>query len=481
MSTPPRLEETEVLPSQPLFPPKWSANFLQIISSELKKQRGIAIPLMAMNLTWFAKIAITTSFLGRLGELQLAGGTLGSTFANVTGFSVLNGLCGAMEPICGQAYGAKNFKLLHKTFFMTTFLLLLVTLPISFLWLNVDRILLHFGQQKDMVAIAKSYLFYLLPDLVATSFLCPLKAYLSCQGITIPTMLCSSLGLVFHIPINILLSRIRGLEGVSMAVWITDIMVVILLAAYVIIMETSKGGAWKEGGWLDQGINDWISLLRLSGPCCLTSCLEWWCYEILVLVTGCLANSRQAVSVLAIVLNFDYLLYSVMLSLATSASTRVSNELGANRADLAYRAALVSLATGFLLGCLGALVMVASRGVWGLLFSHDMGVIRMVRKMMVLMALIETLNFPLVVSGGIIRGTARPRLGMYANVAGFYLLALPLGVALAFTARLGLGGLLMGFMAGTAACLILSVVFIAGIDWAEEAGKAQVLACAGER
>lgn len=66
---------------------------------ELRVQRGIALPMVAMNLAWFAKTAITTAFLGRLGELSLAGGALGFTFANVTGFSVLNGLCGAMEPI----------------------------------------------------------------------------------------------------------------------------------------------------------------------------------------------------------------------------------------------------------------------------------------------------------------------------------------------------------------------------------------------
>jgi len=59
-----------------------------------------------MSLTWFAKTVITTAFLGRLGELQLARGTLGFFFANVPGFSVLTGLSSAMEPICGQAHGA---------------------------------------------------------------------------------------------------------------------------------------------------------------------------------------------------------------------------------------------------------------------------------------------------------------------------------------------------------------------------------------
>lgn len=171
-----------------------------------------------------------------------------------------------------------------------------------------------------------------------------------------------------------------------------------------------------------------------------------------------------------------YLLFSVMLSLATCASTRVSNELGANQAGRAYQSAYVSLGASTISGCIGALVMVGVRGVWGSLFSHDQGIIKGVKKMMLLMALIEVVNFPLAVCGGIVRGTARPWLGMYANLGGFYFLALPMAVLLAFKAALGLGGLLVGFLIGLVACLILLVVFVVRIDWEVEAEKAQKLA-----
>ncbi|KAL3820196.1 hypothetical protein ACJIZ3_006101 [Penstemon smallii] len=474
------MEERKAEKNQPIHPlrpfiltPKCSENLtLTTLQSELKTQWRIGAPLVAMNLTWFAKLAITTAFLGRLGELPLAGGTLGFTFANVTGFSVLNGLCGAMEPLCGQAFGAKNFKLLHKTLIMTTSLLLVVSLPIAFLWLNVDKLLIHFGQDKDITIIAKKYLIYLLPDLFITSILCPLKSYLSTQNITVPIMLTSALGVALHVPINVLLSRSKGLQGISMAVWITDLLVAILLGFYVLI----KGGKWMEKGWWEQGTCDeWIRLLKLSGPCCLTTCLEWWCIEILFLLAGRLPNAKQSIGVLAIVFNFDYLLYSVMLSLATCASVRVSNELGANKSELAYRSAYVSLSVSILLGFIGGSAMVSARGVWGSLFSKDKGVITSVKRMMLVMAVVEVVNFPLAVCGGIVRGTARPWLGMYANICGFYLLALPLGVVLAFKIGLGLEGLLLGFLAGMVFCLVLVLVFVVKIKWDDEANKAQIV------
>ena len=247
-----------------------------------------------MNLARFAKTAITTAFLGHLGELNLAGGALGFSFANVTGFSVLNGLRGAME--------TKNVRLLHKTLLMTTLLLLLVTLPLSFLWLKVDKILIRFGQQQEISIVAKTYVSYLTPDLLVTSLLCPLKAYLSSQCMTLPTMFSSAVTLAFHIPVNILLSQTMRLRGVSIAVWINDLMVMVMLAIYVVILERRNGSMlWKEGGWWDQNMMDWIRLIKLSGSCCLNTCLEWWCYEILLFLTGHLANAKQAVGVLAIV------------------------------------------------------------------------------------------------------------------------------------------------------------------------------------
>ncbi|CAN4097752.1 unnamed protein product [Withania somnifera] len=311
-----------------------------------------------------------------------------------------------MEPICGQAFGAKNHKLLHMTLIMSVSLLLLVSIPISFLWLYL-----------------KDYLVYLLPDLVITSFLCPLKAYLSTLNVKILIMLTSALGVAPHIPINMLLKVTKGLEGVSMAYWITDLLIMILLAIYVVVAENRKGRKWNEGGWWEQGFPDWIRLLILCGPCCLTTCLEWWCYEILVLLTGRLPNAKQAVGVIAI--------------------------LGADSPGPAYRAAYVSLGLSIVAGLCGGAVMAATRGIWRPLCSHDKGIIRGVKKIMLLMALIEVVNFPLAVCG-----TARPWLGMHANIR-----------------------LLIGFTVGVVVCLDFLLVLIARIDdWVGEANKAHMLA-----
>ncbi|OAY68070.1 Protein DETOXIFICATION 56 [Ananas comosus] len=464
-------------------PPTWASQTKQAIISELRKQRSVAAPLIPMNSTWFARTAITTAFLGRLGELPLAAGTLGFTFANVTGFSVLSGLCWAMEPICGQAHGAHNKTLLNKTLFMTIILLLAASLPISFLWLYVDRILALFGQQKEIVTLAKHYVLFLLPDLIINSFLSPFKAYLSSQGVTLPIMLSSAIALSLHVPFNIFLSKTKGLEGISMAIGLTDLVAMTTLGIYIFVtnagIEKGDGGeaeVLKEPWWRIRKASEWARLLKLGGQCCATCCLEWWCYEILTLTAGWLPSARQSVSVLAIVLNFDYLLYGVMVSLATCVSTRVSNELGAGRHGPAREAGYVSLGLGILSGLLGGSAMVGFRGNWGPLFTHEKVIIEGVKKMLMLMAIVEVFNFPIAVCGGMVRGTHRPWLGMY-SVVGSYLVGLPLGIILGFKFGLGLSGLLMGFVVGSFCSAIVLGVVVAHIDWEDEASVAKELAC----
>lgn len=285
-------------------------------------------------------------------------------------------------------------------------------------------------------------------------------------------MLTSALALALHVPLNIFLANSKGLIGVSIAIWATDFVAMISLAIYVFVREINR----RENGWFDQRVQDWVRLVKLSGSCCLTTCLEWWCYEILILLTGRFPNPTQSVGTIAIILNFDYLLYSVMLSLATCASARVSNELGADRGTHARRSAGVSVAASVVFGVVGGAVMVAARGKWGLIFTKDEGMLRMVKKMLVLMAAIEVVNYPLAVCGGIVRGAGKPLMGLFANLGGFYGVALPLGVVLGFKMGLGLGGLLIGFLVGMFGCLILLLVFVWRINWEDEAQRAMVMA-----
>lgn len=117
-------------------------NDLSLVIREAISIAEIAFPMMLTGLLLYPRSMISMVFLGRLGELALAGGSLAVGFANITGYSILSGLAVGMEPICGQAFGAQKHHLLGQTLQRTILLLIVASLPISFLWLNMKSILI---------------------------------------------------------------------------------------------------------------------------------------------------------------------------------------------------------------------------------------------------------------------------------------------------------------------------------------------------
>ncbi|KAH8521875.1 hypothetical protein Peur_040481 [Populus x canadensis] len=170
------------------------------------------------GLSLYSRSMISMLFLGRLGELALAGGSLAIGFANITGYSILSGLSMGMEPICGQAFGAKRYKLLGITLQRTILLLFLTSIPIAFLWFNMKKILLFCGQEDDIATEAQFYILYSLPDLIHQSILHLLRIYLRTQSITLPLTFCAALSILLHIPINYLLVSVLnlGIKGVAL-------------------------------------------------------------------------------------------------------------------------------------------------------------------------------------------------------------------------------------------------------------------------
>ncbi|KAK8584263.1 hypothetical protein V6N13_109655 [Hibiscus sabdariffa] len=220
---------------------------LSLVIGEFKCIASISFPMVLTGLLLYSRSMISMLFLGRLGELALAGGSLAIGFANITGYSLLSGLAMGMEPICGQAFGAKRYKILGLTMQKMILVLLLTSIAIACLWFNMKTILLFCGQDASIANEAQAYILYSLPDLVAQSILHPLRTYLRTQSITLPLTYCCTLAILLHIPINYLLVSVLGLgiKGVALgSVW-TNINLVGSLIIYVKISGVYKK-TWKS-------------------------------------------------------------------------------------------------------------------------------------------------------------------------------------------------------------------------------------------
>ncbi|XP_010061388.2 protein DETOXIFICATION 49 [Eucalyptus grandis] len=452
---------------------------LTLVVREVRAIAQIALPMILTGLLLYCRSMISMLFLGGLGELALAGGSLALGFANITGYSILSGLAMGMEPICSQAFGAKKHALLGLSLQRTVLLLMLTSLPISFLWLNMKRILLFAGQDEDIATEAQSFLLYTIPDLLALSVLHPLRIYLRSQSITLPLTFCATLSVIFHVPINLFLVKHLGLgiKGVALGgVW-TNFNLVASLIIYILVSGVHKK-TW--GGLSSDCFREWRNLLNLAIPSCVSVCLEWWWYEIMILLCGLFLNPRATVASMGILIQTTSLIYIFPSSLSFSVSTRVGNELGANRPLKAKLSAIVGLGCGFVLGLSALVFAITVRKTWATMFTLDEEIMRLTSLVLPIIGLCELGNCPQTTGCGVLRGTARPKIGAHVNLGCFYVVGMPVGIGLAFFWGFNFQGLWLGLLAAQASCLVTMLVVLGFTDWEREARRAEELTRAGD-
>jgi hypothetical protein len=102
--------------------------------SELSILLASSFPLVCTYILQFSLVAITLPFVGRLGKEELAGVSLACLTANVTGWSVFQGLASALDTLCPQAYGAGLKRTVGLHMQRMVLLLLCVSMPIGLLW-----------------------------------------------------------------------------------------------------------------------------------------------------------------------------------------------------------------------------------------------------------------------------------------------------------------------------------------------------------
>ncbi|XP_054823572.1 protein DETOXIFICATION 49-like [Prosopis cineraria] len=466
-----------MIPKSPTFEHQNLKHHDSFLSLSLKEARCIAnisLPMVFTGLLLYSRPLISMLFLGRLGDLALAGGSLAIGFANITGYSVLSGLAMGMEPICGQAFGAKRFKLLGLAMQRTVILLLSTSIVIAFLWFNMKKILLLCSQEDDIATEAQSYILYSLPDLVAQSLLHPLRIYLRSQSVTIPLTFCAALSIVLHIPINYLLVSVLqlGTRGIALAsVW-TNFNLVGSLITYILVSGIYRK-TWP--GISSACFKGWKSLLNLAIPSCISVCLEWWWYEIMILLCGLLINPQVTVASMGVLIQTTALIYVFPSSLSFGVSTRVGNELGANNPKRARIAAIVGLCFSFILGFAALFFAISVRKVWASMFTQDAQIIALTSAVLPIIGLCELGNCPQTTVCGVLRGTARPKLGANINLGCFYLVGMPVALWLSFFAGFDFKGLWLGLMAAQASCMVTMLFVLARTNWEGQAQRAQEL------
>ncbi|CAN1313244.1 Protein DETOXIFICATION 16 [Linum perenne] len=445
------------------------------IVDEVKKQLWLAGPLVSVNFLTYMLQVISVMFVGHLGELPLAGASMATSFASVTSITLLKGMGSALETLCGQSYGAKQYSTIGIHLQRSLIVLLLAGIPLSVASFYAGKILLFLGQDPEISISAGSYAKFVIPSIFGYAILESHVKFLQSQNNVLPVAATTGFATLLHVVVCWALVFKSGLgnRGAAMAngvaYWINGVS----LFVYVRVSRSCKS-SWT--GWSMEAFQGIPGFVRLAVPSAvmLSFCsLEIWSFEMMVLLAGLLPNPKLETSVLSISLNTSAIVYMLPLGISATASTRVSNELGGGRPRAARLAVYVSVAIVVTETIVTTTIMVLGHNVWGYLYSKEEEVVRYVGDMMLLSAAFHMFDGIQSVLSGICRGCGRQNIGAIVNLGAYYLLGVPCSIVLAFVYHWGGKGLWTGITLALFSQAVFMTVLTVNTNWEKEAKKAK--------
>ncbi|ORZ30266.1 mate-domain-containing protein [Catenaria anguillulae PL171] len=441
---------------------------------ELRHTLRLSLPCVASYVLSYSNRMVVTFIVGHLGANELAASTLAVMFSNVLGFSICFGLSSALDTLASQAVtGSANPRQAGIYLQRAILINLLLAIPIAFIWLFAEPLLLIAGQDATLASMAGNYikimLFALVPNIVSN---CVAK-FLQAQGIMDAQFLVS-LGVL---PINVTLqlflvyydSPLRlGFYGAAVGSVVADFISAVGVMCYAAFWNGHQ--CWSP--WTRAALSGWSQFLGLGIPGMLMICAEWWLFEIVALIAGLFGP--QALAAQSVLLNTSSICYMFFLGVSVAAASRVGNFLGGGMPVRAKFATQVALLVALVIAAATSITMVVLRKDWARMFNGEQPVIDLVASVLPICAIFQFADGGVCVTGGVLRGCGKQSLGARLGLVSYYVIGLPLALFFTFTLNLGLAGLWLGLAVTQIMCYGVQVAYISkGLDWDAECRVAQ--------
>jgi multidrug resistance protein, MATE family len=432
--------------------PKWRA--------ELRALVTLAIPVVLSELGWMAQGMVDTVMVGRLGPAAIGAVALGNAVfytPSLFGYGLLLGL----DTLVSQSYGRKDYDGCHRWLAQGIYLAMLVA-PVVMLaiWLASFGYT-RFGIAASVATPAATYLRILnwstLPLLVYGAS----RRYLQGVGqVRVVTVTFVIANLINWFGNWVLIygkwgAPRMGVDGSALSTVVARIFMAIALVGFAWRYERKRGHPLFLH-WAGPSLAKLKQLARLGAPAAGQILLEVGAWNLATLAAGWLTPVALATHQIA--LNYAALTYMVPLGVSAAAAVSVGHAIGAGDPARARRAGWLALAlgTGFML-CAAVVFLVAPRPLIAL-YTTDAQVMAVGPALLLLAAAFQIFDGIQTVSTGALRGLGETRAPMVANFVGYWLIGLPLGLALCFVLKWGVYGLWIGL---TLALVVIASTLLA--------------------
>jgi multidrug resistance protein, MATE family len=429
--------------------------FLHYIAEEARPMTRLALPLVLAELGWMTMAIVDTMMVGRQADSAVAIGavSLGSVLFNSAAIFG-TGLMLGLDTLVSHSYGAGDVEDCHRSLVNGVYLSLAITPLLMGVVLLFEPILRSLNIPAAVLNQAIPYLRTLnwgtLPLLLYFVF----RRYLQGMNLAKPVMFALVSANLVNLAGNWALVyghlgfRAMGTVGSGWSTCFARSYMMTVLLAYALYYDHRNKTGLRNAARLPNFPRVW-RLVYLGLPAATQFGLEVGVFAVATALIARLGAVPLASHQVA--LNTASFTYMVPLGISAAAAVRVGQALGRHDADAASRAGWTAmlLGTGFM-GCMALAFFLVPQEI-ARIYTRDPALIPSASRMLFVAAFFQLFDGMQTVATGALRGAGDTRTPMLCHLFFYWVVGLPLGAYLCFSAGFGAPGL----WAGLSVALIL--------------------------
>ncbi len=418
----------------------------------------LAGPIVAVQVGGMLMGVVDTMVMGHVSATELAATALGNLYYfGLNGLGM--GIVWAIDPIVSQAMGARDHERAALGIQRGVVLGVVLGVIMSLLCLPAGWVFSVLRQDAAVVPRATAFVHTSAVSLVFMLTYITLRQCLQAMKHTEAILRTVIVGNVVNLALNLVLVFGRfglpamGCIGSAIASTIARLTMLVMLLVLSRPQLEPMLRPWRREAL------EWAPLartFRLGLPLGLQNMVEFTTFAGISVLVGWFG--ADAMGGHQVALTLATLTFMVPLGVGSAGSVLVGHAIGAGDMPHARRVAASALLVGVSFMAISACVLLAVPGFFASLYTDVAGVAAMATVLIPIAGVFQIFDGMQVVAAGVLRGAGDTHAPLVVNVAGFWVVGMPVSLWLGFRAGLGVAGLWWGFVAGLVAVAAFMVM-----------------------
>ena len=430
-----------------------------------KRNLRVALPVMLTQLGASLVGLFDSIMVGHYATVDLAA----VSFANAIFFMAMVFAMGALmaiTPLVGMKVGEINAhpddkaNIRHKiaVLFQNGMLFTILQCVLMLILLGgCLPFLEYFGQDPEVIAVARPYYILIVISLVPFLFFTFFKQFLEGLGNTLVAMIITLTMNALNIFLNWIFIygncgfEAMGATGAGIGSLISRIGMALCFALTIWFHRDWKyyiqTFSWSSFSW-----KEIKQQIKIGFPIGAQTFLETFTFAASFVIIGWI--SKEALAAHQVANQIADLTFMIALGVGAATTIRVSHQLGEGNLHAVRMASNASIHLVLVINTIGAALMISLRNYIPMIFTEDQEVIAIASKLIIIAGLFQYADGLQAVGAAMLRGITDVKVPMVIAFVSYILVGLSVGLLCAFPFKMGAAGIWIGFIFGLALAAI---------------------------